>query len=51
MQGIDQQRDEQDQANHQALDQPHFILDVCVLGAHHRLQFGEWLLHKRQTSI
>ena len=44
LQGIDQQRDQQDQANHQPLNQPHFILDLAMLGAHHGLQSGDGLL-------
>ncbi|MND97555.1 hypothetical protein D3C80_898770 [compost metagenome] len=45
MQSVDEQGDQQDQANHQALDQPHFTLDRGVLAAHQRLKGGNRLLH------
>jgi hypothetical protein len=38
LQGVDQQGDQQDQADHHALHQAHFALDLSVLGAHHRLR-------------
>ncbi len=41
---VDDQGDKQDQADHQALDQPHFALDTGVFGLHHRLQRGQRLL-------
>ncbi|MNV09754.1 hypothetical protein D3C71_1002580 [compost metagenome] len=45
MQGVDQQRDQQNQADHQPLHQSHLALDLPVLGTHHRLQAGDGLLH------
>jgi hypothetical protein len=45
LQGVDQQGDQQDQADHQALDDAHFAGDFAVLGAHHGLQRGDGLLH------
>ena len=51
LQGVDQQRNQQDQANHQALDQPYFILDLTMLGAHHGFQFGNGLLHGAKLEV
>ncbi|MNO95869.1 hypothetical protein D3C76_875230 [compost metagenome] len=45
LQGVDQQGDQQNQADHHPLHQPHFTLDLPVLGAHHRFQPGDGLLH------
>jgi hypothetical protein len=45
LQGIDEQCDQQDQANHQALDHAYFALDPSVLGAHRRLHGVDCLLH------
>ncbi|MNL05276.1 hypothetical protein D3C87_1258630 [compost metagenome] len=45
LQGIDQQRDQQDQADHYPLHQSHFALDLPVLGTDHRFQPGDGLLH------
>ncbi|MNN16784.1 hypothetical protein D3C81_1299360 [compost metagenome] len=45
MQRVDEQGDQQDQADHDALNQSHFALDLPVLGPHHGLQPGDSLLH------
>ncbi|MNQ75491.1 hypothetical protein D3C85_902910 [compost metagenome] len=37
LQGVDQQGNQQDQANHRALDHSYFTLDTSVLAAHLRL--------------
>ena len=51
LQGVDQECDQQDKANHQALDQPHFILDLPVFGAHNGLQPGNGLLYSVELEV
>ena len=51
LQGVDQQRNQQDQANHQALHEPHFVLNLPVLGADHRLQLGNGVLHRVEFAV
>ena len=46
---VDGQGDEQDQADHQALDQAHLALDPAVFGAHQRLEGAKRLLHGIQS--
>ncbi|MNM95830.1 hypothetical protein D3C81_1082890 [compost metagenome] len=45
MQGVDEQGDQQDQADHQALDHPHFALNGGMLTAHTRFKLGDGLLY------
>ncbi len=45
LQGVDQQRDQQDQADHHTLHQADFALDLGVLRAHHGFQAGDGLLY------
>ncbi len=51
LQGVDQQGDKQDQADHHALHQAYFTLDLAVLGPHHRLQRGDGLLHGTDLQV
>ncbi len=45
LQGVDEQGDQQNQADHHALHQSHFALDLSVLGAYHGLKTGDRLLY------
>ncbi|MNI15698.1 hypothetical protein D3C73_690010 [compost metagenome] len=45
LQRVDQQRDQQDQGDHHPLHQSDFTLNLSVLGANHRFQSGDGLLH------
>ncbi|MNN15985.1 hypothetical protein D3C81_1291090 [compost metagenome] len=45
LQCVDEQGDQQDQADHQALDEAHFAGDTGVLAAHFRLKAGNGCLH------
>ncbi|MNO89677.1 hypothetical protein D3C76_811680 [compost metagenome] len=49
LQGVDEQGDQQDQADHQALADTHFGGDPGMLAADLRLQPGDGLLHRFQA--
>ncbi len=51
LQGIDQQCDQQDQANHHPLHHTHFTLNLRVLRAHHGFQAGDGLLYVGDLKV
>ncbi len=51
LQSVDQQRDQQNQADHHALHEPHLTLDLPMLSANGWFQPGDGLLHSSNFQV